>query len=61
MYKTGKDYILSECAALVDERNQRDINREVETLLPAQDAIIIDSFSLDIDQVINQICDLLRK
>jgi len=60
MHKTGKDYSLSECAALVDERDQRDINREVAPLIPSPDAIIIDSSNLDIDQVINQIYELIK-
>lgn len=60
MHKTGKDYSLVECEQLVDERDQRDINRPVAPLEPAHDAIIIDSSNLNIDQVINQICEFIK-
>jgi cytidylate kinase len=55
MHKAGKDYSLAECEKLVDERDQRDINRHVAPLEPAKDAVIIDSSDLQIDQVINKI------
>jgi CMP/dCMP kinase len=60
MHKTGKYYSLRECEKLINERDQRDINRHVAPLMPAPDAIIIDSSNLDIDQVIYQIYALLE-
>ena len=59
MHKQGKDYSLDESKKLVDERDQRDIHRSIAPLMPAKDAVIIDSSNLDIDQVINQITSLL--
>ncbi len=37
-----------------------DINRGLAPLVLTQDAIIIDSSNLDVDQVINQICEFLN-
>ena len=49
-------------AAILNEirtRDERDMNREVAPLKPADDAIEIDSTSLTIDQVVDQISDAL--
>lgn len=60
MRKAGKEYSLAECEKLVDERDQRDINRHVAPLVPANDAVIVDSSDLDIDQVIAKIYTYLK-
>ncbi|MDO6684720.1 MULTISPECIES: (d)CMP kinase [unclassified Agarivorans] len=43
------DHLLSE----IEERDQRDRNRSVAPLVPAQDALVIDSTSLSIDEVVS--------
>ncbi len=51
-------------AALLEEiraRDRRDCERAVAPLRPAPDAVIIDSTSLGIDQVMQQVLDLMRK
>jgi cytidylate kinase len=60
MRKQGHDYSLAQSEQLVDERDQRDIHRHIAPLVPAQGAVIIDSSSLNIEQVVGQICALFN-
>jgi cytidylate kinase len=48
--------ILSE----IKERDFRDRNRAVAPLRPADDALVIDSTSLTIDEVVNQVLELTK-
>ena len=48
--------ILSE----IKERDFRDRNRTVAPLRPAEDALVIDSTSLTIDEVVNQVLELVK-
>ncbi|MGB5445732.1 MAG: (d)CMP kinase [Psychromonas sp.] len=48
--------ILSE----IKERDFRDRNRPVAPLKPAEDALVIDSTSLTIDEVVNQVLELIK-
>ncbi len=51
-------------AALFDEirqRDERDTRRAVSPLVPADDAVVIDTSSLSVDQVLEQARDLLRQ
>jgi cytidylate kinase len=43
------------------ERDQRDSNRPVSPLRPAQDAIVIDSTGMSIDDVVNRIDALAQQ
>lgn len=61
MHHQGKDYSLLESIRLVDERDQRDINRQIAPLVPATGAVIIDSSTIDINTVIVQVCGLLGR
>lgn len=50
-------------AALVEDirnRDERDMNREVAPLRPADDAIVVDSTDLSVDEVVNRILDEAR-
>ncbi|WP_432459177.1 MULTISPECIES: (d)CMP kinase [unclassified Agarivorans] len=51
------DHLLSE----IEERDQRDRNRSVAPLVPAQDALVIDSTSLSIDDVVSMSIDFIDK
>lgn len=59
----GKDIDVSLPALLksIQERDARDIERAVAPLKPAADAIVIDSTSLSIEEVVTQIATLLKK
>ena len=48
--------ILSE----IKERDFRDRNRTVAPLRPANDALVIDSTSLTIDEVVNKVLELTK-
>jgi len=49
--------------ALIEEiraRDERDSNRSVAPLKPAQDAVLIDSTSMSIEEVCDQVMNLVR-
>jgi cytidylate kinase len=48
-FSVSFDHLLSE----IEERDQRDRNRSVAPLVAAQDALVIDSTSLSIDEVVS--------
>jgi len=54
----GIDVTLSGLAHAIAERDRRDSERSVAPLAPADDAIVIDSTSLDIDQVTAEVLGL---
>lgn len=45
----------------IQERDDRDINRKVAPLIPAQDAHVIDSTDIDIDEVFRQVLFIVNK
>jgi len=45
----------------IQQRDQRDMNREVAPLIPAEDAIVIDSTGVDIDRVFQQVMELQQE
>ncbi len=59
----GKDISVSlhDLFLSIQERDERDMNRPVAPLKPAEDAVIIDSTSLDIDEVLNQVLALVAE
>ncbi|MDG1204491.1 MAG: (d)CMP kinase [Pseudomonadales bacterium] len=50
----GIDVSLHGLFLSIQERDERDMNREVAPLIPATDARVIDSTEMDIDQVFNE-------
>ena len=44
----------------IQERDERDTTRAVAPLIPASDAVTIDSTSLDIDEVFNQVLTIVK-
>ncbi|SDC11555.1 (d)CMP kinase [Acinetobacter boissieri] len=55
----GVDAKLSAILINIEERDRRDMEREVAPLKPATDAIIIDSSNLSIDNVFDQMCSYI--
>jgi CMP/dCMP kinase len=45
----------------IQERDERDMNREVAPLKPAADAIIIDSTELDVDEVFQRVMEIVKE
>ncbi|NJB68195.1 cytidylate kinase [Desulfobaculum xiamenense] len=56
----GREADLAELAEQIRQRDDRDRNRPVAPLRPADDAVVIDTSSLDIDQVFEAILAAVR-
>jgi len=56
----GFDVSIAQILSEIKERDHRDRNRAVAPLRPASDAIEIDSTSLSIDEVVEQVLDLVK-
>jgi cytidylate kinase len=57
----GENVSLPRLLADIEERDQRDSNREVSPLVPAEDAIIIDSTATSIEDVFAQVMTEVRR
>ena len=57
----GIDANIDEIAEEIRARDARDRNRAVAPLRPAEDAVVIDTGSLSIEDVIRSACDIIRK
>lgn len=56
----GFDVSIAQILSEIKDRDYRDRNRAVAPLRPANDAVEIDSTSLSIDEVVNQVLDLVK-
>ena len=56
----GFDVSIAQILSEIKDRDYRDRNRAVAPLKPGSDAVEIDSTSLTIDEVVNQVLDLVR-
>lgn len=54
---TGIEIDLESVRVEMEERDQRDSSREVAPLVPATDAILVDSTSMDLEQVVKTMLD----
>ena len=57
----GTNVSLDEIQANITQRDQRDSQRDVAPLKPAEDAIYVDTTGLSIDQVIDRLCTLIKE
>lgn len=58
--ENGMDCVLEEIARDIKERDERDMNRDIAPLRQAEDAVLVDSSDMTIDEVVNAIkalCD----
>lgn len=60
MADKGKIYSLDEAKSLVDERDQRDINREVAPLVKAVDGVEVDNSSIGLDETVDLIISFVK-
>jgi len=51
----GEDVTIGTLLSAIEQRDQRDMNRPVAPLKPAEDALILDSTGLGIEQVLEQV------
>ena len=56
----GTDCSLDEIARDIRERDERDMTREIAPLKKAEDAILVDSSDMTIQQVVDEICGYCR-
>ncbi|MDD0824785.1 (d)CMP kinase [Mannheimia sp. AT1] len=61
LQEKGFNANFDEILAEIKERDFRDRNREVAPLIPAKDALVLDSTHLSIDDVINQALDYIAQ
>ncbi len=57
----GIDVNLSDLVAEIEERDRRDRNRSVAPLRPAEDALVIDSTDLSVEEVVEQVLQAVRR
>jgi cytidylate kinase len=60
MIESGSNPNLLNIRKSLEERDEKDINREVSPLKAAKDAIIIDSSKLNIDTILDKILGLYK-
>lgn len=57
----GTECSLEEIAADIKERDERDMNREISPLRQAEDAVLVDSSELSIDEVVAEIKKICKE
>ena len=57
----GESFDLDQIRKDIIERDQRDMNREISPLKQADDAVLVDSSEMGIDQVVDTILDVYNK
>ena len=57
LHENGSDGIIAQILSEIQDRDHRDRNRAVAPLRPASDALVIDSTTLTIDQVVEQVLE----
>ena len=60
LQEKGTVYNLDEIQKDIEERDQRDMNREISPLRQAEDAVLVDSSDLTIQQVVDRILQIFR-
>ena len=61
MQEKGDTHTLEEIEKEIRERDERDMSREIAPLRQAEDAILVDSSDLSIDQVVERIRECYRE
>ena len=60
LLEKGENCVYEEIAQDIKERDERDMNREIAPLKQAEDAILVDSSELTIDEVVKTICSYCK-
>ncbi len=61
LLEKGEDCNLEEIQKDIEERDQRDMNREISPLCQAEDAVLVDSSEMTIDEVVAAILNVFWK
>ena len=57
----GKQFTLDECMQIVAERDQRDAEREISPMKPADDALIIYTSTMSVEDVITELITIIQE
>ena len=57
----GESCDLGEIARDIKDRDERDMTREIAPLKKAEDAVLVDSSDMSIEEVVSEICSLCRR
>ena len=57
----GESAVLEEIAAEIADRDHRDMTREVSPLKQAEDAVLVDTSDMTIDEVTQRILDIVKE
>ena len=60
LLEKGENSVYEEIAQDIKERDERDMNREIAPLKQAEDAILVDSSEMTIDEVVKTICSYCK-
>ncbi|MBC5683181.1 (d)CMP kinase [Ruminococcus hominis] len=60
LLEKGENCVYEEIAQDIKERDERDMNREIAPLKQAEDAILVDSSEMTIDEVVKTICNYCK-
>ena len=52
---------LAQIQADIEERDYRDMHREISPLVQAADAILVDTSSMGVEEVVERICEQIRR
>ena len=61
LIEKGQDADLDSIARDIKERDERDMNREISPLVQAEDAVLVDSSEMTIDQVVSEIKNIAQE
>ena len=61
MNRREESFDLDQIRKDIIERDERDMNREISPLKQADDAVLVDSSEMGIDQVVDAILDVYNK
>jgi CMP/dCMP kinase len=59
-YQTGREGELDRIRAAISRRDRQDSEREISPLRPAADALVLDTTSLSLEEVISRVLDLAK-
>ena len=60
LLEKGENCVYEEIAQAIKERDERDMNREIAPLKQAEDAILVDSSEMTIEEVVKTICSYCK-
>jgi cytidylate kinase len=60
-HQTGREDELDRIREAIDTRDRRDSEREASPLMPAPDAVVLDTTELSLEEVVSRVVELAHK